>query len=183
MARLIETSIDQLIPDNKNFNKHSEFGMRLLEKSVGEFGLGRSILIDKNNRIICGNGVTETAAQLDLNNVLIVDTDGKQLVAVRRNDLDLDSRAGRELALADNAVAKANITLDTDLVLAEAEALQFNPEDWGVACEQAESGNNEESGGGGGGSQPQLVVTGDLTKLSLLFSELQERGFGVTLNE
>ena len=55
MAKMIEASIDSLIPDNKNFNKGTEFGEHLMDESLRKFGLGRSILIDKNNRIIAGN--------------------------------------------------------------------------------------------------------------------------------
>ena len=66
MAKAIDGKINQLIPDDKNMNKHNQFGMSLLEKSVASLGLGRSILVDKNNKIIAGNGVTETAASLGL---------------------------------------------------------------------------------------------------------------------
>ena len=123
--KIIEASIDSLIPDNKNFNKGTEFGEHLMDKSLREFGLGRSILIDKNNRIIAGNKTTEIAADIGFDNVIIVETDGKSLVAVKRKDIDLDSAKGRELALADNATSKANLSFDTDLIMQEAEKFDF----------------------------------------------------------
>lgn len=132
MAKVIETHIDQLIPDDHNFNKHTEYGMHLLEKSVGEFGLGRSILLDKNNRIMGGNGITETAANLDLNKVIVVETDGTQLVAVKRTDMDLDTKRGREMAMADNATGKANLDFDPVQIDMMAEKYDFDPSDWGV---------------------------------------------------
>lgn len=132
MAKVIETHIDQLIPDDHNFNKHTEYGMHLLEKSVGEFGLGRSILLDKNNRIIGGNGITETAANLDLNKVIVVETDGTQLVAVKRTDMDLYTKRGREMAMADNATGKANLDFDPVQIDMMAEKYDFDPSDWGV---------------------------------------------------
>lgn len=132
MAKVIETHIDQLIPDDHNFNKHTEYGMHLLEKSVGEFGLGRSILLDKNNRIMGGNGITETAANLDLNKVIVVETDGTQLVAVKRTDMDLDTKRGREMAMADNATGKANLDFDPAQIDMMAEKYDFDPSDWGV---------------------------------------------------
>ena len=52
-------NISDLRFDDKNFNAHTEYGMSLLEKSLRKFGAGRSILIDKNNNIIGGNGVVE----------------------------------------------------------------------------------------------------------------------------
>jgi hypothetical protein len=53
MAKTLK--IKDLIPDDKNFNKGTEFGNSLIEKSFRKFGAGRSILLDKNNRIIAGN--------------------------------------------------------------------------------------------------------------------------------
>lgn len=77
MAKMIETRIENLIPDNKNFNKGTQFGEHLMDESLRKFGLGRSILIDKNNRIIAGNKTTEKAADIGFDNVIIVETDGK----------------------------------------------------------------------------------------------------------
>ena len=47
--------VDELIPDNHNFNKGSEQGQELMERSFKEMGAGRSILIDRNGHIIAGN--------------------------------------------------------------------------------------------------------------------------------
>lgn len=181
--KIIETNVEVLIPDNKNFNKHTEYGMHILEESIRKFGLGRSILIDKNNRIIAGNGVVETASQIDLEKVLVVETKGNTLVAVKRTDIDLDSAKGRELALADNATSKANLSFDTDLIMQEAEKFDFDPEDWGIPVEQGdeEEQNNDE---GKKVIDTRLIVEcGDVAKLSLLFSELQDRGFKCELKE
>ena len=179
--KIIETNVEVLIPDNKNFNKHTEYGMHILEESIRKFGLGRSILIDKNNRIIAGNGVVETASQIDLDKVLVVETKGNTLVAVKRTDIDLDSAKGRELALADNATGKANLCFDTDLIMQEAEKFDFDPEDWGVPMEQPEEEQQED--GKKEISTKLIVECGDVSKLSLLFSELQDRGFKCELKE
>lgn len=183
MAKMIEASIDSLIPDDKNFNKGTEFGEHLMDESLRKFGLGRSILIDKNNRIIAGNKTAEKAADIGFDNVIIVETNGNSLVAVKRTDIDLDSAKGRELALADNATSKANLSFDTDLIMQEAEKFDFDPEDWGIPMEQSdeEEQNNDE---GKKVIDTRLIVEcGDVTKLSLLFSELQDRGFKCELKE
>ena len=65
--------IDELKFDDKNFNKHTEFGMGLLEKSLRENGAGRSILIDKDNNIIAGNGIIEAAGSVGLENIKVVE--------------------------------------------------------------------------------------------------------------
>lgn len=181
MARIIERSIDSLIPDDKNFNKGTEFGDHLMDDSLRKFGLGRSILLDKNDRIIAGNKTTEKAAELGFENVLVVETDGNTLVAVKRKDIDLDSAKGREFALADNATSKANLSFDTGLIMQEAEKYNFDPEDWGVAMPEP----NEETPDDGKReiSTKLIVECGDVSRLSLLFSELQDRGFKCELKE
>ncbi len=105
-----------LIFDDKNFNKGNEAGKVLIEKSFKQFGAGRSILIDKNNRIIAGNKSAENFIGDD---VQIIESDGTKLIAVKRTDIDLDTPLGREMALADNATAKANIVWAEDVIASE----------------------------------------------------------------
>ena len=111
MTKKIDTIAD-LTPDGENFNKHTEFGQKLLEDSLRKFGAGRSILVDKDGNIIAGNSTTETAAAIGMEDVIVVPTDGKKLVVVQRTDLSLDSPQGREMALADNMTALKGIDLD-----------------------------------------------------------------------
>lgn len=132
MTQTKKANIKELIPDSKNFNKHSEYGMSLLEKSVGKFGMGRSILLDKNNRIIAGNGITETAGQLGFEDVEIVESDGSKIIAVKRTDIDLDTPEGRELALADNATNAANLKWDAAAIKKAEQDYGIVKEAWGI---------------------------------------------------
>ena len=116
--------------DDKNFNKHSESGMALMSKSITKFGMHRSIVLDKNNRIIAGNATVETAGLLGIDDIEIIESDGKRIIAVKRTDIDLDSPQGREMALADNASAKANIVFDAELI--EAEVGEAICVEWGI---------------------------------------------------
>ena len=111
MSKEIKT-LDDLTQDGENFNKHTEFGQKLLEDSLRKFGAGRSVLVDKDGNIIAGNSTTETAAAIGMEDVIVVPTDGKKLVVVQRTDLSLDSPEGCELALADNMTALKGIDLD-----------------------------------------------------------------------
>jgi len=129
---LIETNIDQLIPDNINLNKGTEYGQSLVEQSLRKFGAGRSILLDKNNRIIAGNKTVENAASIGMDKVIIIETTGDEIIAVRRKDIDLDSREGRELALADNATSAANLSWDEANIKAVQEQWDIKPENWGL---------------------------------------------------
>jgi hypothetical protein len=135
--------ISDLIPDDKNFNKGTEYGNSLIETSLQKFGAGRSILVDKNNRIIAGNKSTEHAAAIGMDDIILVESDGKKLVVVKRTDVDLDSPQGREMALADNATAKNNILFDADLI--EAEISDAAISNWGISKENGSySGSNTE---------------------------------------
>ena len=183
MAKVIETNIESLVPDNKNFNKGTEYGDRLMDESLRRFGLGRSILIDKNNRIIAGNKTAEKAADIGFTDVLVVEVDGNQLVAVKRKDIDLDTSKGRELALADNATGKANLSWDEKMIAEMATKFDFNPDDWGVDVSMEEPDNEEEEQTKKEISTRLIVECGDVTKLSMLFSELQDRGFKCELKE
>lgn len=124
------SNISDLRFDDKNMNAHTAKGMGLLEKSLQQFGAGRSILIDKNNRIIGGNGVVEAAGNIGLEDVQIVESDGKKIIAVKRTDIDLDSAEGRELAMADNAVAAEDLSWDKGNIEEVSEQFGIDPGDW-----------------------------------------------------
>jgi hypothetical protein len=180
-GKVTEAKISTLIPDDLNANKHSEYGMQLLEKSISELGLGRSIVIDKNNRIIGGNAVVETAAHLGLENVIIVPTDGKKLVVVKREDVDLDTKKGRELALSDNSVARNNLIWDQDAIASIQKEWELKPEEWGVSTEFTPP--PEKTPGEGPKSALLIVESDDPDRLNELFYELKDRGFMVQLKE
>lgn len=108
------SNIKELKFDDENFNDHTEYGMSLLEKSLRENGAGRSILIDKDNNIIAGNGIVEAAGQIGLEDMQIVETTGDKIIAVKRTDVSLNSKKGRIMAMADNATAAADLNWNKD---------------------------------------------------------------------
>ncbi len=180
MAKVIETTIESLIPDSKNFNKGTEFGGHLIEKSLRDFGAGRSILLDKNNNIIAGNKTTENCANIGLEKVVIVETTGDTLVAVKRKDVDINTPKGREMALADNATAAANLEWDEPVMQEVAEMMDIDLSDWGIDLDQSAPGDGE--------PKPEKKISNDVLihcksggEQERLFYELQGRGFDVEL--
>lgn len=135
---ITEIDINELVKDNANVNEGTERGQELLENSMDQFGAGRSVLLDKDNRMIAGNHVLDAAVKKGIKKVILVDTDGEQLVAVRRKDIDLDSKKGREMALADNAISKANLSWNKDALKKAEEEFGVEREEWGCEKEQAE---------------------------------------------
>ena len=133
MAKAKEiTRISDLVPDANNYNKGTEFGSGLIAKSIQKNGLGRSLLLDKHGKVIAGNKTLEgtVAAGFNDEDIIVVKTDGTKLVVVQRTDLDLDTRKGKEMALADNATAKANLSWDYEALSTDFESVEL--EAWGV---------------------------------------------------
>lgn len=120
-----------LQPDRENANEGTQRGRGLLEKSLRQLGAGRSILADKYGNVIAGNKTLESAADIDLP-VRIVETDGNELVVVKRTDLDLysetDKRA-RQLAYADNKVAEIDLAWKPEQIAVDFEPLELG--EWG----------------------------------------------------
>jgi hypothetical protein len=123
-------NIDDLIFDDKNYNRGTEKGSKLIEKSLKELGFGRSVLIDKDDRIIAGNKTIENAHKAGLKNVRVIETDGTEIIAVKRTDTSLDDKKGRELALVDNTANQLNFDLDVNNLMADFTQEEAN--EWGV---------------------------------------------------
>jgi DNA modification methylase len=94
------TSINNLLPDHKNARRRTDRSASLIKESIDRYGAARSIVIDEDNRILAGNGTIEGAKAAGIKNVRIIETDGQEVIAVRRTGLTEDEKIG--LALADN---------------------------------------------------------------------------------
>jgi DNA modification methylase len=93
-------NISELKFDHKNARKRTDSSSRLIQESLQRYGAARSIVIDEDNRILAGNGTIEGAKAAGIKNVRIIETDGNEVIAVRRTGLTEDQKIG--LALADN---------------------------------------------------------------------------------
>lgn len=120
-------SIADLVPDNKNANTGTERGAGALEHSLRHYGAGRSVLVDKNNRIIAGNKTIETAASIGMEDAVLVETTGDRVVVVRRTDIDLDSPEGRGLAIADNRAGELNLAWNQEVLAELGEEIDLSP--------------------------------------------------------
>lgn len=132
------SEIKDLKFDNKNFNKHTERGLGLLGQALQKHGAGRSILIDKDNNIIAGNGVVEAAGQVGIDKVKVVETTGDEIVAVKRVDVELDSKDGREMAMEDNAIASIDLDWDDETIKEESEKWNIDLSQWNFSFDKEE---------------------------------------------
>lgn len=120
--------------DPRNYRIHGEENKRVINKSLEECGAGRSILIDRDNVVIAGNGVFEQAQKLGIN-VRVVESDGKELIVVKRTDLGASDEKRKILALADNLASDKS---EFDLELIDED---FDREilcDWDLEIDEAE---------------------------------------------
>lgn len=132
MAKEKVIDIEELIQDDHNFNKGTDKGKELIEKSFRELGAGRSVLVDKDNRLIGGNKAQIGALAAGIKKARIVESDGTELIVVKRTDISLDTEKGRKMALADNATQEANLSWDKEELEKAKEAFGVAPTDWGV---------------------------------------------------
>jgi ParB-like chromosome segregation protein Spo0J len=107
MAKPADTTpkhIADLKPDPRNARKHNPRNIGLIADSLQEVGAARSVVIDENDVILAGNGTIEAAGQAGITKVRVVETDGDEIIAVRRKGLTPEQK--QRLALADNRTAE-----------------------------------------------------------------------------
>ena len=93
--------------DKRNYRKHNDRNKELIKKRLEECGAGRSIVIDNNDEIIAGNGIYEQAQALNIP-VKVIETDGSELVVVKRTDLKTDDEKRKKLAVMDNTTSDSS---------------------------------------------------------------------------
>ena len=99
--------------DKRNYRIHNDRNKKLIKKSLEECGAGRSIVIDNDGEIIGGNGIYEAWGNKP---VKVIETDGSELVVVKRTDLRTDDEKRKKLAVMDNT-ASDTAEMDVKLVI------------------------------------------------------------------
>lgn len=107
----------QIKYDKRNYRKHSDLNRSLIRKSLQQLGAGRSIVIDSEGEIIGGNGVYQESQALGIP-VKVIETDGSELVVVKRTDLKTDDEKRKKLAVMDNSTSDTS-EFEHDLLQAD----------------------------------------------------------------
>lgn len=94
------STIGELQPDPENRRTHNARNLALVVDALQQVGAARSIVIDEDNIVLAGNGVTTAAAQAGITKLRIIDAGGDELIAVRRSGLTPEQK--RQLAMYDN---------------------------------------------------------------------------------
>lgn len=127
MPKILEV-MQEIKFDERNYRKHSKKNKSIIKKSLEELGAGRSVVIDSEDCLVAGNGVYEQAQALKMP-VRVVETDGSELVVVKRTDLKTADEKRKKLALADNA---ASDTSEFDRMLLLGDFTVGELSDWGI---------------------------------------------------
>jgi hypothetical protein len=104
-AKAVEKMGD-LIPDFHNARKHSVRNVSMIERSMTSNGFGRSILLANDGTIIAGNATYEAASGAGIEDMIVVESDGTRVIAVRRTDVEPGSEQFYKLAISDNRAAE-----------------------------------------------------------------------------
>lgn len=109
--------LTDFLPDDKNMNAHTQYGMGLLEKSVEKVGVIESITVSADDKVISGNARQEVmTTKFEGVEPILVETDGTRPIILKRTDIQSGTKQFHEAALLANTVAKANINLDLEKI-------------------------------------------------------------------
>ena len=111
-----KVKLSSLIPDDKNNNKHTAYGMGLLEKSVNKVGIIESITVSNDDKIISGNARHEVIGKNFDKEAIVIETDGTQPIIIKRTDIESDTKQFYEASILANTTAKKNIDFDIEII-------------------------------------------------------------------
>jgi hypothetical protein len=111
--------ISEYTPDPNNPNKGTERGDYMLDHSIEQYGLGRSVVSTDDNVIAAGNGTLEKAFEKGITEVIEIETTGNQLVVVKRTDWDnIEHPQAQGYRVADNRSGEVRLQWDGERLLA-----------------------------------------------------------------
>jgi len=119
--KITRRKISDYIPDMTNANKGTERGLQMVEDSLAQDGVGRSIVADAQDRIPAGNKTLEAAMNAGIEDVIEIETDGHALIVHKRTDWDLSDPQGaaRRYAYRDNRASEVSLQWDAERLLAD----------------------------------------------------------------
>ena len=179
--------IKDLIPDNKNNNRHTAYGMDLLEKSMRKVGIIESITVSNDNKIISGNARHEKAGQLFDTEAIVIETDGTRPIILKRTDIESDTKQFYEASILANTTSNKNIDFDNDVIEELALEYDLDIEELGVDSydfnevgggrESEDIGNFDDTGISDRSQYGVIVVCESAGTQESVFNDLTKMGF------
>lgn len=120
---------------DNTFNKGDRY-LHLLARSIQRLGLARSVVVDKDDNILCGAKTAALCQELGISRARIIETRGDELIIVKRTDVEPSTTDALEISLTDNLIASKNLKWDVDTVLKKMqERYSFDARKWdGYEC-------------------------------------------------
>lgn len=136
MPKVETVPIGDLSPDPANLREHDARNRDTIRASLKRFGAGRSVVIDAHGTVVAGNGTLAEAREAGIGEVLIVDPEPGQIVAVRRKEWTATEATA--YAIADNRSTDLSAFRDDDLAetLRSLELDGFDLDDVGFNAEE-----------------------------------------------
>lgn len=167
-----------VLPDDRNVNRHTQRGQKLVEQSLRQRGAFRSIAAAGKTRgkpvVKAGSLTLQAAIDAGFTEAIHVHTQGDQLVVVVRDDIAPDSAEAALLGIEDNHAAHASYDPDAamlaQLAREEEAVLAYVQDDRELAALLRQADN-----GAGGDAEPQVdrvkarVKVGDVWRLGRHF--------------
>jgi DNA modification methylase len=157
--------LSDLIPDDKNNNRHTAYGMDLLEKSVNKVGIIESITVSNDDKIISGNARHEVIGKNFTKEALVIETDGTQPIIIKRTDIHSDTKEFYEASILANTTSKKNIDFDMDIIDTLAVEYDIDVVDLGVDIVNEEILEAEEDDFSGTPPKEPITFLGDLYEI------------------
>jgi site-specific DNA-methyltransferase (adenine-specific)/modification methylase len=110
-----------LRPHPANPNRHTERGSGMMENSLRQCGFGDSLTVDKDGVVISGNQRLETLADIQMENPIVVQSDGSRPIVHQRTDLSIKDKRARMLSIYQNRVAELNLEWSPEILKSLAE--------------------------------------------------------------
>lgn len=175
--------IKDLSHDPKNARKHTPRNVGTIVSALHEVGAARSIVIDEDGVVLAGNATLDAAAEAGITRLRVIETDGQELVAVKRTGLTAEQKT--RLALYDNRAAELaewDVDVLRDLVESNMVDGMFTAEELGALIPELMPSANDDA----------IAIQNDIKYLVMvectdeqaqqsLFQELQERGYSCKL--
>lgn len=110
--------LSALKQDPDNARKHNERNLAAISTSITETGFGRSLLAASDGTLIAGNATAEVLADLDMTDVIVVESDGTRAIVHIRTDIEPGSDMARKAGFYDNRTAELADGWDLEVLAA-----------------------------------------------------------------
>jgi hypothetical protein len=136
--------IETLTEDPGNARRHGRRNRDASKASVEAFGAARSLVCDGDGKVLAGNGTLRSLRETGVKRAIVVDTDGSDVVVVRRKDLT--GARGAAYSVADNAVSDLDNDFDPsrlEAIRREAEGTAHSLDRFGLDAPPPPEGHDE----------------------------------------